>query len=779
MDISTDLNMILLSAVSEANKRGHEYIMPEHILYASLFNNKGSVILKNCGINVEALKKDLESFFDNPQIPHRVQGPPSESIGFRSVMNRAFLHSQTSSSDIVDIGDIYVSMYDEKNSFAVHFLEKQGVNRLDILNYISHGISMMPSDNDDSDSLSPKDLEELENWEDSLDEAGEDEEQQEKTADGKKKKYLEKYTTELVEKARRGEIDPLIGRADTIERTLHVLSRRFKNNPIFVGDPGVGKTAIVEGLARMISSGDVPEHMKDMKIFSLDMGSLLAGTRFRGDFEERLKHVLAELKVIENSVLFIDEIHTIVGAGAVQGGALDASHILKPVLTSGKMKCIGTSTYEEYKKYFEQDRALSRRFQKIEISEPTPEEAFEILKGIKKYYEDFHRVSYTDEALHAAAELSARFIQDLHLPDKAIDVIDEAGAFAKLRTGKTGGRKPKINIAEIERIVSKISKVPEKSISSGETVQLKSLLADLKSQVFGQDDAVGKVVEAIKRSRAGFREPNKPVASFLFVGPTGVGKTELARQLALNLGIPLHRFDMSEYQEKHTVARLIGAPPGYVGFDQGGLLTDSIRKHPYSVLLFDEIEKAHPDIYNTLLQVMDYATLTDNQGRKANFQNVIIIMTSNAGARDIEKPTMGFGDKKAASDSVSVPGSNPKEVEKVFSPEFRNRLDGIVAFRKLPMDVIKMIVTKQIDDFRVQLHDKKVELILESGCIEWLAAKGDSDTFGAREIARLIQDKVKSYFIDEVLFGKLTKGGVATAKIVNDDLVIESAKKKK
>jgi ATP-dependent Clp protease ATP-binding subunit ClpA len=776
MEISTDLNMILLSAVSEANKRGHEYILPEHILYASLFNNKGAGILVNCGINVETLKKDLERFFENPQIPHREQGTPSESLGFRSVINRAFLHSQTSSGEIVDIGDIFVSIYDEKNSFGVHFLEKQGVFRLDILNFISHGISVLPNESDESEEFSLKEMEELESWDGN---SGEFEEEEESTTEQEKKsktkKYLKLYTVELIEKAKRGEIDPLVGRDDVIERTIQVLSRRYKNNPIFVGDPGVGKTAIVEGLARLVSMDEVPKTLAGTRIYSLDIGSLLAGTRFRGDFEERLKKVLNELKEIPNSILFIDEIHTIIGAGAVQGGALDASHILKPILTAGRIKCIGTSTYEEYKKYFEQDRALSRRFQKIEITEPTPDETYEILKGITPYYETFHNVVYNDDALRAAADLSARYIQDLHLPDKAIDVIDEAGAFAKLASGRATSKKPRIHTRDIEKIIAKISKVPEKSISSGEAKQLKNLEAELKHTVFGQDDAVHLVVDAIKRSRAGFREPNKPVASFLFVGPTGVGKTELARQLSLSLGIPLNRFDMSEYQEKHTIARLIGAPPGYIGFDQGGMLTDAIRKSPYSVLLMDEIEKAHPDIYNTLLQVMDYATLTDNQGRKANFQNVIIIMTSNAGARDIEKPSMGFTEKP----EISGSGAIPKEVERIFSPEFRNRLDCIVGFRKLPIEIVRRIVGKQIDEFRAQLEEKKIFLEMPSESIDWLAKKGYSDTFGAREIARLIQEKVKSVFIDEVLFGKLKKGGNAHAAIVNDDLVIEISKKPK
>ncbi|NPV00095.1 MAG: ATP-dependent Clp protease ATP-binding subunit ClpA [Brevinematales bacterium] len=775
MEISTDLNMILLSAVSEANKRGHEYILPEHILYASLYNNKGAGILVNCGVDIDTLRKDLESFFDNPQIPHRTQGPPSESIGFRSVMNRAFLHSQTSSGEVVDIGDIFVSMYDEKNSFAVHFLEKQGVFRLDIMNFISHGISVLPSDSDESEDFSLKDMDDLENWDENSGESEQDDEAQtEQEKKSNKKKYLKLYTVELVEKARHGEIDTLIGRDDVIERTIQVLSRRYKNNPIFVGDPGVGKTAIAEGLARLIALNEVPKSLADAQIFSIDMGSLLAGTRFRGDFEERLKKVLNELKSIPNSIMFIDEIHTIVGAGAVQGGALDASHILKPILTAGKIKCIGTSTYEEYKKYFEQDRALSRRFQKIEITEPSPDETYEILKGITPYYETFHNVVYSDDAIRAAVDLSARYIQDLHLPDKAIDVIDEAGAYAKLAVAKPTAKKPRINIRDIEKIVAKMSKVPEKSISSGEAKQLKNLEAGLKNTVFGQDEAVHLVVDAIKRSRAGFREPNKPVASFLFVGPTGVGKTELARQLSMSLGVQLHRFDMSEYQEKHTIARLIGAPPGYIGFDQGGLLTDAIRRNPYSVLLLDEIEKAHSDIYNTLLQVMDYATLTDNQGRKANFQNVIIIMTSNAGAREIEKPSMGFTEKNTSSGAASI----PKEVEKIFSPEFRNRLDCIVGFRRLPIEIVRRIVVKQIDEFRIQLEEKKIHLDMPGEGIDWLARKGCSDTFGAREISRLIQDKVKSIFIDEVLFGKLTKGGSAAAKIVNDDLVIEISKNK-
>ena len=545
------------------------------------------------------------------------------------------------------------------------------------------------------------------------------------------------------------------------------MCRRQKNNPVHVGETGVGKTAITEGLAQLIVKGDVPDLLKGSKIYALDMGSLLAGTKYRGDFEERMKRFIEEILEEENAILFIDEIHSLVGAGAVSGGALDASNILKPALTGGRLKCIGSTTYEDYKKYFDRDRALSRRFQKIDIPEPTIEETVEILKGLKDRYEDYHDVTYTGGALRAAADLSSRYVNDRFLPDKAIDVIDEAGALARMWNFKKKSRKTRIDHMEVERVVSRIARIPEKTVSKNETNKLKTLEKQLKKVLFGQDNAINVAVQAIKRSRAGFREPDKPVASLLFIGPTGVGKTELARQLASMFGIPLHRFDMSEYQEKHTVARLIGAPPGYVGFDQGGLLTDAIRKTPHAVLLLDEIEKAHPDIFNTLLQIMDYATLTDNTGKKADFRNVILVMTSNAGARNIGRPQIGFSDNIVNAEAIN------KAVEKTFSPEFRNRLDDVVVFNGLSEKVVMQIVRKYIMEFSDVLSKKNIELAVTDKCYRWLAKNGYSRLFGAREVARLIQDRIKSFFVDEVLFGKLKNGGKAVADIRKDAVVID------
>ncbi len=653
------------------------------------------------------------------------------------------------------IGDIYIALIEEKDSFAAYFLNRQGITKLDLLNYISHGISVIPEEGFPESPVSKEEDDDIRH-------------------EASKNKALSLFTTELVEKAKRGNVEPLIGREDILERTIQVLCRRFKNNPIFVGEPGVGKTAVAEGLASLIAEDKVPLPLQNAKIYSLDMGSLLAGTRYRGDFEERLKKVLNELKMQDNVILFIDEIHTIVGAGAVSGGSMDASNILKPALAGGKIRCIGSTTYEEYKKYFEKDRALSRRFQKIEIPEPTVDETYLILLGLKKKYEEYHQVNYTSQALKSAAELSAKYINERHLPDKAIDVIDEAGAFFKIRQSSGEKIKPRIFIKprDIERIVSKIAKIPEKNLSSSEIGQLRNFENELLKNIFGQDDAVRRISDSIKRSRAGFRDANKPSASFLFIGPTGVGKTEMVKQIASILGLTLNRFDMSEYQEKHTVARLIGAPPGYVGYEEGGLLTEAIRKAPYSVLLLDEIEKAHPDIFNTLLQVLDYATLTDSNGKKADFRHVIIIMTSNAGAREMEKPNLGF--ENASPESESGKGKTAvKALETLFSPEFRNRLDGIITFNNLNEDIILMIVKKQIDEFREQLKPKKVLLNVTDSCLKWLALKGFSKTYGAREVARLIQDKLKNNFIDEVLFGRLSKGGTAIADIINDEIHIE------
>lgn len=761
MKLNEELNDIIRAAYNEAISRRHEYLTVEHILFASLFFETGIDIITKCGGNAERLKNEIENHFKKGFVPYVEDKEPVESAGFQNVINRAFLHMISSEKKEMAIGDIYVSIFEEKDSFASYFLAKEGIKKLSVLNYISHGISVVPDVVDlPAEQSGTSDV------------PSDDVQIEEQKKSGKvKSKALKLFTTELTRKARRGEMEPFIGRGDIIERTILVLCRKLKNNPVHIGEPGVGKTAITEGLAQLIAANKVPEPLRNAEIYSLDMGALLAGTRYRGDFEERLKKVINELKKLNNVILFIDEIHNIVGAGAVSGGSLDASNILKPALAGGKLRCIGAATYEDYKKYFEKDRALSRRFQKIEIPEPNIDETYEILKGLKKRYECYHKVKYTDTALRAAAELSAKYISDRHLPDKAIDVIDEAGTWASIYNYKQKRETKVITPYQIEKIVSKIAKVPAKTVSTTETKKLKYLENVLRKNIFGQEPAVELVVEAIKRSRAGFHEPEKPVASFLFVGPTGVGKTELTKQLAISLGIKLIRFDMSEYQEKHTVARLIGSPPGYVGFDQGGLLTDTIRKTPYAVLLLDEIEKAHQDIFNTLLQVMDYATLTDNNGKKADFRNVILIMTSNAGAREITKQQLGFKKGSKKNDAVD------KAVKKIFSPEFRNRLDNVVTFNNLDEKDIVKIVKKNIKEFQKQLKEKNITIKVTDGCCRWIAQKGYSQEFGAREISRLIQDKIKNHFVNAVLFGSLKMGGNAFISIRNDDIIIKFVKK--
>ncbi|HNR88382.1 MAG TPA: ATP-dependent Clp protease ATP-binding subunit ClpA [Spirochaetota bacterium] len=752
MDISDELNQILTAAYNEAKNRKHEYLTPEHVLYASLFFSGAKEIIENCGGNVDRLKTSLEKHFEKMITPLPDGADPAQSVGFQNVLERAIFHITSAQKDLLDIGDVYVSIFDEQESFAAYFLKREGITRLDLLNYVSHGISVVPSGASAGDA------------------APEIDDEDEAAAGDKKKdrKALQLFTAELTQKAKQGELEPLIGREDILERTLQVLCRRFKNNPIHVGDPGVGKTAITEGIAQLVADGRVPKPLKSAKIFSLDMGALLAGTKYRGDFEERLKRVLQELGEQKNVILFIDEIHTVVGAGAVSGGSMDASNILKPALASGKIRCIGSTTYEEYRKFFDKDRALSRRFQKIEIPEPTIDETHRILQGLREKYETYHEVTYTDEALRAAAELSAKFINDRHLPDKAIDVIDEAGAYARMNRVEDEA-KNEITAHDIERVVAKIARIPEKSVSAPETVRLKDLERELASQIFGQDKAVAAVAEAIKRSRAGFHETDKPVASFLFVGPTGVGKTELARQLARILGIAIHRFDMSEYQEKHTVARLIGAPPGYVGYEEGGLLTEAIRKTPHAVLLLDEIEKAHTDIFNTLLQVLDYATLTDNNGKKADFRNVIIIMTSNAGAREIGRKKVGFDERVVKDDAIT------EAIERFFSPEFRNRLDAIVNFNNLDEEIAVLIVRKELADFQRQLDEKGITLTVTDECCRWLAKRGFSPVFGAREIARVVREKIKKRFVDEVLFGRLANGGAVRIDVKDDEAVFDIA----
>lgn len=755
MRINEDVQAILNSAYQDAKAKKHEYLTPEHILYAALFLDSSREIIESCGADPDDILEEIETYLEK-NVPVTKNKEPIQSIGFQEVIERAVFHTESSQKGEVDIGDIIVSIYDEENAFGSYYLRKAGISRLELLKAVSHGSlsSRAQPEQEDKEVL---------------------EEQTAKT--GRKKvgkSALESFTMELTKAAAEGKLEPLIGREDIVERTVQVLCRRLKNNPVLVGDPGVGKTAIAEGLAQRIAEEKVPAILKRFEIYSLDMGALIAGTRFRGDFEERMKRVITELQKKEKVILFIDEIHTIIGAGAVSGGTMDASNLLKPALASGKLRCIGSTTFEEFKKSFDKDRALSRRFQKIEVTEPTRDEAVDILKGLREKYEEYHHVTFSDQAINAAVDLSIQYINDLYLPDKAIDVIDEVGAYSRMTTFKEEQEDSdpvEILESDIERVVAKIARVPIKSVSVSERDRLKDLETKLSERVFGQADALSAVVQAVKQSRAGFREPNKPVASFLFVGPTGVGKTELARQLSEILGIALHRFDMSEYQEKHTVARLIGSPPGYVGYEEGGLLTDAIRKTPHAVLLLDEIEKAHQDVFNVLLQMMDYATVTDNTGRKADFRNVIIIMTSNAGARDIGKPLIGFGERKVNESAVE------DAVEKTFSPEFRNRLDKVVKFGRLNEDIVLQIVDKEIAFFKEQLVDKEVTLTVTDNARRWLAEKGYSHDFGARNISRLIQDKIKSFFVDAVLFGDLSNGGSAVADVEDDDIVIRITSK--
>lgn len=758
MRLDETTNRIIMAGYSQAKQQKHEYFTPEHILYASLFFDEVKTIIKSCGGNIENIKKDLLAYFKE-HIPVTEDSDPIESVDVNNVIQSTAFHCASSGKDVIYIGDIIASLYNLEESFARYILLKNGVKKLDLLRYISHGVSLVPT--------KPKDtsLQTIESYTEDFEDEFEEDYEDDFDEDFEGNEFLSNFTIELTAKAKRGEIDPVIGREDIINRTIQVLSRRLKNNPIHVGEPGVGKTAITEGLANMIAEDRVPKSLKNCKIYYLDMGSLIAGTKYRGDFEERIKKVLNEIKEQKKAIVYIDEIHTIVGAGSVSDGAMDASNIIKPFLTEGKLRFIGSTTYDEYKKYFEKDRALSRRFQKIDVPEPSVEDTYKILLGLKDRYEKFHNVKYTDKALKHAAELSAKYIQDRFLPDKAIDVIDETAAYIRLNC-EDEEKTITIKEKDIERTVSFIARVPQETVSRDEITKLKNLDKELKSQIFGQDNAINAVTTAIKRSRAGFNEGEKPVASLLFVGPTGVGKTELSKQLSKILNIPLIRFDMSEYQEKHTVARLIGSPPGYVGYEEGGLLTEAIRKNPHCVLLLDEIEKAHPDIFNVLLQIMDYATLTETNGRKADFRNVILIMTSNAGARDVGKTLIGFDQR-----SVDV-SAMTKEVEKVFTPEFRNRLDDIVVFNHIDEKMAVLIAKKAINQFREKLKEKNIKLRVSSKCYKWLAEKGKTSVFGAREILRIVQEEIKTYFVDEVLFGELSKGGTAFIDVVDNRIKI-------
>jgi len=740
--ISKELSATLGFAVREAKKRRHEYVSIEHILFAILYDPTGIDIVENCGGNVENLIKSIEDFFEEKieRIPAGNEYVLQQTIGFQRVIQRAVNHVRSAEKPEVTVSDILASIFLEKDSHAEYFLSAEGVARLDVLNFISHNVSKTPHEESPGESTKSS-----------------------KEQRKKKTNPLELFTVDLVKFAAQGKLDPLIGRKTEMQRTMQVLCRRRKNNPVYIGDPGVGKTAMAEGLAQRIQSGDIPDLLKDVEIFALDLGGMLAGTKFRGDFEQRLKGVIAELKKRPKAILFIDEIHTIVGAGATSSGSMDASNILKPVLTSGEIRCIGSSTFEEYKTHFEKDRALSRRFEKIEIFEPPVAETVQILKGLRSRYEEHHGITYTDSALKAAAELSSKFLNDRYMPDKAIDVIDEAGAFIRL-SGAVNRKK--INPADIEKIVAKMARIPTQSVSTTDRTKLEQMADGLKRVVFGQDDAIKALVTSIKRSRAGLGIPERPVGCFLFTGPTGVGKTEVARQVATILGVEFIRYDMSEYMEKHAVARLIGAPPGYIGFDQGGLLTDGIRKHPHSVLLLDEIEKAHPDLFSILLQVMDHATLTDNTGKKADFRNVILMMTSNAGTREMSQQTIGFGDVEK--DTAS---KGKKVIEKMFSPEFRNRLDEVINFNSLNPDIMEKVVDKFMMELNGQLVVKKIILTISDRVRTWLAQKGHDPQYGARPLARVIQTEIKDALSDEILFGRLQKGGEVSIDFKDDKLV--------
>jgi ATP-dependent Clp protease ATP-binding subunit ClpA len=725
--LTRELQMSLTRALDDAINRRHEYITLEHLLFALLHEKHAINVIRNCGGRVDELNRELEKYLNDNVERVSVEGEylPEQTQAFQRVLQRAVMHAQAAGQNQINSGDVLASLFLESNSNARYLLEKQGIKRLDILNFISHGVSKT----DPKPNANPE----------------AEEEGEQPVLDP-----LAAFTVNLIERAAQGGIDPLIGRLKEIERTIQVLCRRRKNNPIYVGDPGVGKTAIAEGLALKIHRNEVPEVLHGAEVYALDLGSMLAGTKYRGEFEQRLKAVINELKRRKGSILFIDEIHTIVGAGAVSGGSMDASNILKPALATGELRCIGSTTFPEYKSSFERDRALARRFQKIEVSETTLPDTIKILEGLKGYYEAHHGVIYSKEALIAAAELSMKYINDRFLPDKAIDVIDEAGAAVKLLPQR---KRPKtLHPQDIETVVARMAKIPPKTVSVSDKDRLQNLEGELRGVLFGQDEAIAQITKAIKISRSGLGHPSKPIGSFLFSGPTGVGKTELAKQLALTLGIEFLRFDMSEYMEKHTVSRLIGAPPGYVGFDQGGLLTDAVNRTPYCVLVLDEIEKAHPDVFNILLQVMDHATLTDNNGKKADFRNVILIMTTNAGGREISNDSIGFRQGSTGSKGKGV-------IERTFSPEFRNRLDGWIAFNALDFESIKLVVDKFINEMRAQVAEKKVKISLTDEARIWLAEKGYDKLMGARPMGRLIQAKIKEPMAEEILFGKLQAGG--------------------
>ncbi len=745
--LTRELEETLSYAVDEAVRHRHEFVTLEHLLFALLEDAAAREILFNCGAQIDEIGRALQEYFDGvlEKMPEGVKTMPELTSTFQSTISYAVLQAEGSGQGAVDGGNILASLYQAEQSYAVYLLLQQGITRLDVLNYISHGISKI-----DFGEPIPE---------------GIDEEDPDGPSAAPRKKPLESFTVELVAKAAAGEIDPIVGREAEIERTIQVLCRRKKNNPLYVGEPGVGKTALAEGLALKISDGDVPEILKDAKVFALDMGAVLAGTRYRGDFEQRFKAIINELKQQENAILFIDEIHTIVGAGAVSGGSMDASNILKPALAAGDLRCIGSTTHAEFKAAFDRDRALARRFQRIDINEPTVEETYQILKGLKKFYEDYHGVKYSNESLRTASELAGKYINDRFLPDKAIDVIDEVGASVKLLPESR--RPKKVSVQMVENTIARMAKIPPKTVVADEKERLKTLRDDIKKAIFGQDEAIDAIVDAIQISRAGLGHQTKPVGSFLFSGPTGVGKTEVSKQLAEILGVEFIRFDMSEYAEPHTVSRLIGAPPGYVGFDQGGLLTEAIMRTPHAVLVLDEIEKAHPNLFNLLLQVMDSATLTDNNGKKADFRNVILIMTTNAGARELSSGGMGFRN------AADTKGNAKGVIERTFTPEFRNRLDAWVPFKALDLDVIKLIVDKFINELNGQLAEKRVLVKLTEAAREWLAKNGFDARYGARPMSRLIHEKIKQRLANEILFGKLVHGGSALVEVVGEDIELK------